>query len=103
MGIRTPSRIVGPDGRSLYHVRQPAFPTEAATIATLYAFYSDGASARRKGTDNPHKVDTVPSTIFLWGFMAEDLRQRLMAVDPVYRASQEAWQPEAVVDPKPDA
>lgn len=95
----SPTRLVGPDGRRLSPIRQP-IASERATIDTLYAHYSDGASCRRTGAVNPHKGNTVPHVLHSWGWVMEDLRQRLMAVDPIYRASQEAWQPDAVVEPK---
>lgn len=95
----SPTRLVGPDGRRLQPIRQP-IASERATIDTLYAFYSDGASGRRTGAVNPHKGNTVSHTIYMWGWVAEDCRQALMRLDPEYRKRQEEFQPGAYIEPK---
>jgi hypothetical protein len=62
--------------------------TDAEQCDQLYRWHKEGAAARRNGTGNPYRANTVAYYAHSGGWLQEDLRQALIQASPKYAASQ---------------
>jgi hypothetical protein len=62
------------------------------THEQAYAICKEGMLARRDGSPAKYSPYSVENVLYITGWVQEDLRLALMAVDPVYRAGQQRFE-----------